>query len=159
MERLEELGAKDLYESLKFELGRADEVVQEMLKKCEHIDAALKHTSEPVENSEWIFGSECDGTTTHYILEYDGTISLHVRGILTDVPLFEQLCVIYEIGLYSQWVPFLFRISYVEANRYVYFVFLNIRICNPRRWRIVVFPLIARSATFTFVIYYIGNNI
>ena len=104
--RLEPLQYKYLYNSLNFELGRCDDEIQLMLHKCEDIDAAMKSTAEPVEDTKWIFGSEHDGTTTHYILEYDGTMSLRVKGIVTDVPLFEQLCVIYEIGLYSKWVPF-----------------------------------------------------
>ena len=106
LDRLKDSKYRELYESLMFEFGKYDDEMQQMLVKCEDIDDALRSTSEPVEGTKWIFGSVCDGITTHYFLENDGTISLHVRGILTDVPLFEQLCVIYEIGLYSKWVPF-----------------------------------------------------
>lgn len=97
---------KETTDTLKFELSKCDMIISELLGKCDEIDSAIYYTSEPVESGNWIYGSECDGVTTHYSIDDDGQMSLHVRGVMSDLPLFEQLCVIYEIGLYSQWVPF-----------------------------------------------------
>jgi hypothetical protein len=97
---------KESINTLTFELSKYGALIQELLAKSAEIDLAIQHTSEPVESGTWIYGSECDGVVTHYSIDEDGQISLHVRGVMTDLPLFEQLCVINEIGLYSKWVPF-----------------------------------------------------
>lgn len=55
----------------------------------------------------WIHGMTLLGITTCYKLdESSGMISVRLQGNVDDLPLFEQLCVIYEVDLYKDWIPF-----------------------------------------------------
>mmetsp|Transcript_9975 Transcript_9975/g.15056 ORF Transcript_9975/g.15056 Transcript_9975/m.15056 type:complete len:432 (+) Transcript_9975:90-1385(+) len=91
-------------DNIRSQLSAVKPKIDLMLKRCEDINAAYKSTSAPVDN--WRFGCEVDGITTHYMIDDDGFISLRAEGILENIPLYEQLFAIYEIGLYKTWVPF-----------------------------------------------------
>ena len=58
------------------------------------------------EQMKWVFGSRYLGVTTHYVVRPDGLLTLHVDGVVDNLPFFEQLCVINEIDLFKEWVPF-----------------------------------------------------
>jgi hypothetical protein len=53
---------------------------------------------------KWQFGSSYLGVTTHYVQRPDGLLTLHVEGIVDNLPFFEQLAVINEIDLFKEWV-------------------------------------------------------
>jgi len=57
-------------------------------------------------DASWVLGSTLFGTTTHYRLEDDGTMTLRMEGELDNLPLFEQLAVINEVDLFKEWIPF-----------------------------------------------------
>ena len=57
-------------------------------------------------DSSWILGNTLFGTTTHYKLADDGTLMLRLEGESSDLPLFEQLAVIREVDLFTEWLPF-----------------------------------------------------
>ena len=46
------------------------------------------------------------GIETFYRREEDGSLSLKLQGEVSDVPLFEQLCILREVDLYYKWSPF-----------------------------------------------------
>lgn len=55
---------------------------------------------------QWQFGSRYLGVTTHFVVRPDGLLTVHVEGVVDNLPFFEQLAVINEIDLFSEWVPF-----------------------------------------------------
>lgn len=57
-------------------------------------------------SGNWIHGSTLFGITTHYRLSPDGLIYLRMESEKEDLPLFEQLAVMYEFELYKNWIPF-----------------------------------------------------
>ena len=54
----------------------------------------------------WTIGSTAQGITTRYHVDDDGCINLRVEGELEDLPLYEQLVVIWEVALYRTWLPY-----------------------------------------------------
>lgn len=59
-----------------------------------------------VEDEDWTLSQTLFGITTSYRREDDGTLSVKLEGELTGVPLFEQLAVLREVDLYTEWAPF-----------------------------------------------------
>jgi hypothetical protein len=57
-------------------------------------------------DDDWTFASKHFGVTTYYRREDDGSLSVKLEGVLQDVPLFEQVCVLKEIDLHFKWSPF-----------------------------------------------------
>jgi len=56
------------------------------------------------------------GISTFYKMdsEGDGSIWVKLEGTLAGVPLFEQLAVVREVGLFSEWVPFCNHSTFVR---------------------------------------------
>ena len=50
-------------------------------------------------------GAVMFGTQTHYKLTDDGKIIFRVEGEHDNLPIFEQLAVIHEVGLMKDWFP------------------------------------------------------
>uniref|UniRef100_A0A7S2L8G5 START domain-containing protein n=1 Tax=Leptocylindrus danicus TaxID=163516 RepID=A0A7S2L8G5_9STRA len=59
-----------------------------------------------VEDDDWTLAQTLFGITTSYRREEDGTLSVKLEGELSGVPLFEQLAVLREVDLYTEWAPF-----------------------------------------------------
>ena len=51
-------------------------------------------------------GSTSQGITTKYYIDEEGFINLQVTGEMENLPLYEQLVVIWEVALYHVWVPY-----------------------------------------------------
>lgn len=63
--------------------------------------------NESENENRWIYGMTMLGVTTHYKVDKDnGYITVRLEGLIDDLPLFEQLCVIHEVDLFKEWVPF-----------------------------------------------------
>lgn len=58
------------------------------------------------EHDEWTVGSSQEGITTKYFVDEKGLINMKVEGEMKDLPLYEQLVVIWEVALYHLWVPY-----------------------------------------------------
>ena len=48
---------------------------------------------------EWSIGSTQEGITTKYFIDRDGFINLKVEGEMENLPLYEQLVVIWEVNV------------------------------------------------------------
>ena len=57
-------------------------------------------------NETWIHSQTSHDASTFYRRETDGTLSIKIEGRLSGASLFEQICVLREIDLYSEWAPF-----------------------------------------------------
>lgn len=56
-------------------------------------------------NADWTLAQTLFGVTTHYRREDDGSLSIKLEGEMSDVPLFEPVCVLREIDLHCTWAP------------------------------------------------------
>lgn len=79
----------DFFETL---LIRSDEMTN-TIKDCSSV------------SEDWILGWEYLNVRTYYKFEEDGLMSIRMEGI-QDIPIFEQISVLYECALYSEWIPF-----------------------------------------------------
>jgi hypothetical protein len=78
-----------------------------MLTRAGQCDKALRQCSmETSGDDRWTLGLDMFGYRTHYIVESDGIVRVRIEGSQENLPLFEQLAVIHQLQLYSQWVPF-----------------------------------------------------
>jgi hypothetical protein len=78
--------------------------IDQMLKRANgatHILHAAHNQSD-----DWILSNHHFGVDTHYKIDDDGLLLLKMEGNQHDVPLFEQLAVVYEVSLFSKWAPF-----------------------------------------------------
>jgi hypothetical protein len=80
----------------------ANEEILEMLRR-EHDARELLKIGE-VDDS-WILGATLFGVNTHYKMSGEEII-IRLEGELDDLPLFEQLAVVHEVDLFSEWIPF-----------------------------------------------------
>jgi hypothetical protein len=77
------------------------------------------------EDPDWKLSQTFQGISTWYKHDVDdGSLWVKLRGVTSDVPLFEQLVTVREVDLFSLWVPFcsksylLQRIALVELLGY-----------------------------------------
>lgn len=79
--------------------------IHKLLCRCEETKAAIDavHDTSP---DHWTLGTTMFGITTYYHVDDDGLLSVRMEGVQEDLPLFEQLAVIYEVPLFTEWVPF-----------------------------------------------------
>jgi hypothetical protein len=87
------------------ELIDGDTPLQTMRARAEKITQTLEFEHD---SDDWILGAEMFGIVTHYRKCEDDPTSIVVKieGTMNDLPVFEQLAVFYEIGLYKDWAPF-----------------------------------------------------
>jgi hypothetical protein len=117
--RFEYLIAKKEYEKLlnlmKMDRGEGDrfrqdqlkpheKLIKTMLHKCDDINLAFEACAE--EHDDWAVGSSSQGIVTKYFIDDKGFINLKVEGEMENLPLYEQLVVIWEVTLYHLWVPY-----------------------------------------------------
>jgi hypothetical protein len=57
---------------------------------------------------EWNYGMDLLGITTHYrqCPEDENSMIVKMEGVMGELPIFEQMAVIHELDLYSEWAPF-----------------------------------------------------
>jgi len=72
-------------------------------RRCRLFRAARRNLQR---DDGWVHASTHFGVSTSYRRESDGSLSIRLEGELTDVPLFEQVCVLKEVDLHYTWAPF-----------------------------------------------------
>ena len=107
LEKLKDIKNQNNYENLKErienELERNLIFFSRLVKRVEELNQIIQDTSDSLD--DWILGSELFGIKTFYRIEDDGLLSLRMEGI-QEIPIFEQLAVLYEVDLFNQWMPF-----------------------------------------------------
>lgn len=73
-------------------------------ERCEKVNSALKMIEKTNEN--WILSTNFLGVTTHYIVSEDNYLWIRMESTQHDIPLIEQLTVVYEVSLFNTWIPF-----------------------------------------------------
>jgi hypothetical protein len=71
--------------------------------RAEEIKRALHYEDE---GDDWILGNTMFGINTFYRMGSDGNMKVKLEGLMEDLPLFEQIAVMYEVELFKEWVPF-----------------------------------------------------
>ena len=79
--------------------------IEKMLRRCDEVKAAIEAVGDTTPE-HWTLGTTMFGITTYYHVDDDGLLSVRMEGVQEDLPLFEQLAVIYEVPLFHEWVPF-----------------------------------------------------
>ena len=75
------------------------------------------------EHDEWTVGSSQDGITTKYFVDEKGLINMKVEGEMKDLPLYEQLVVIWEVALYHLWVPYCSESKIIKSfGEHLYYI-------------------------------------
>jgi hypothetical protein len=59
-----------------------------------------------VDDADWTVASKSGGITTSYRREEDSSFTVKIHGGMENIPIFEQICVLKEVDLYSTWAPF-----------------------------------------------------
>jgi hypothetical protein len=92
-------------------------VIDQMLDRCTLVDQALDMVNKSNEN--WKLATNLLGVTTHYQLGDDGYLWVRMESTSHDVPLMEQLAVVYEVGLFNTWIPFCTESSLIKRLNHV----------------------------------------
>jgi hypothetical protein len=79
------------------------ERLETIVRRSEEIRKIIHDCSETLDG--WTLGSELFGISTYYRVEEDGLLSLRMEGV-QEIPVFEQLAVLYEVSLFNHWIPF-----------------------------------------------------
>ena len=66
----------------------------------------LKAKQDMDESENWTLAQTLFGISTYYRREDDDSLSIKMEGELRGLPLFEQVAVLREIDLHSNWAPF-----------------------------------------------------
>jgi hypothetical protein len=86
-------------------LKKNEIIINEMLERAHETQKALDSCAlDKSHGIDWIYVSTYLGVTTHYAIQSDGTVAVHLHGLVEDLPFFEQLAVINEIDLFKEWV-------------------------------------------------------
>ena len=75
-----------------------------MLERCKAVDHSMDLVRSS--NPDWILATSYLGVSTHYMLGDDGYLWVRMESTQADVPVLEQLAVVYEVELFKTWVPF-----------------------------------------------------
>ena len=93
-----------------------------MVERCGHVNKALALVA--ADNPDWILATNFLGVTTHYMLGDDGLLWVRMEATQSDVPVMEQMAVVYEVEWFKLWIPFcsdsrlISRISHTELIAY-----------------------------------------
>jgi hypothetical protein len=79
------------------------EKLETIVRRSEEIRKIIHDCSETLDG--WTLGSELFGISTYFRVEEDGLLSLRMEGV-QEIPIFEQLAVLYEVSLFNYWIPF-----------------------------------------------------
>ncbi len=120
--------AYELAKQLEQEIEASNEnrELLDMLKeRIQKVDETL-HEIES-NSDDWIHGLDYFGISTYYKVSSDrNLLTVKLEGIMEDLPLFEQVCVLYETDLYKLWVPFcddsvkIFTLGHAELLAYLH---------------------------------------
>lgn len=93
-----------------------------IIKRSNEIENIIEDTSQSL--FDWILGSEIFGISTYYRVDEDGYLLLRMEGI-QEIPIFEQLAVLYEVALFNQWMPFCTQSELLQqiSNKLFYFFY------------------------------------
>lgn len=88
-----------------FSTLRAHPIIQQMLERSSMVRESLHSVDE---SGDWILGAEMYGITTTYkkCEDDENAIVVKIEGTMDDLPLFEQMAVLHEVDLYTEWAPF-----------------------------------------------------
>lgn len=84
-------------------LNKNQKIFDRITQRSDEINHIIQDTSDSLDG--WVLGSEMFGISTYYRIEDDGYLSLRMEGV-QEIPIFEQLAVLYEVALFNQWMPF-----------------------------------------------------
>eukprot|EP01041_Mallomonas_annulata_P001304 gene1304-2518_t len=113
---------------------------QLMVDRVALVKPCLDISEEINEHEQWIYGVSMFGVVTHYMIQSDGSLRLRLQGSNVEAPVFEQLAVFREPGLYYKWLPFCKVGQFVDhITPLDYIIYLNVQI-----------PLLSREAAIRF---------
>jgi hypothetical protein len=93
-----------LYEQQREMIQLHHQQLTQLTERCEQVNEALALVAKS--NERWILATNMLGVTTHYLIGDDGLLWVRMESTQHDVPLLEQLAVVYEVGLFNTWIPF-----------------------------------------------------
>jgi hypothetical protein len=75
-----------------------------MTQRCAQVDHAMALVAS--ENPNWTLATDYLGVKTHYMLGDDGLLWVRMESTQCDIPVVEQLAVVYEVEWFKLWIPF-----------------------------------------------------
>ena len=93
-----------------------------LVERCGHVTNAMSLVA--AENPNWILAANYLGVTTHYMLGDDGLLWVRMEATQCDIPVMEQMAVVYEVEWFKLWIPFcsdsrlIARVSHTELVAY-----------------------------------------
>jgi len=90
-------------------------------------------SEEPPSEENWLLGANLFGTRTWYKEADSGLISVLIRGNQKEIPIFEQLCVVHEVDMWNEFVPFCVQselVSNVGHAELVAYVNLSVKLIS-----------------------------
>lgn len=81
-------------------------IIDIAIERAKAIDIAIDEAADNSITTNWIDGGTMFGCHTFYYIDEKNLLTVRLEGILDDFPIFEQLCVIHEVDLFQEWVPF-----------------------------------------------------
>lgn len=75
-----------------------------MVERCAHVDKAMSLVAS--ENPDWTLATDYLGVRTHYMLTDDGLLWVRMESTQCDIPVMEQMAVVYEVEWFKRWIPF-----------------------------------------------------
>jgi len=81
-------------------------IIDIAIERAEAIDIAIDEAADNSITTNWLDGGTMFGCHIFYNIDEKNLLTVRLEGILDDFPIFEQLCVIHEIDLFQEWVPF-----------------------------------------------------
>lgn len=108
------LAAKEAYDKImenpdqcikEAELMRVHEKkIATMTARCAQVDHAMDLVAS--QNPNWTLATNYLGVTTHYMLGDDGLLWVRMESTQSDIPVVEQMAVVYEVEWFKLWIPF-----------------------------------------------------
>lgn len=79
------------------------QIFHELTVRYHEIDQTIVECTSS--HDQWTLGSDRFGVPTYYRVDDDGLLCVRLEGT-QETPIFEQMAVLYEVALHSEWVPF-----------------------------------------------------
>ncbi len=104
----ESVDKNEFFYDLQKKLSQNKDKISQMIERVDRTNGAIREASgDALEGrGDWTLGSELFNVLTYYKLEDDGLLSVRMETDQDDVSIFEQLAVLYEVNLYTEWIPF-----------------------------------------------------
>lgn len=78
------------------------ELFKTLIERSDKVNSSLVDLRE---SGDWLKGGQNSSVTSYYRIDSDGFLSLKLVGCQQNVPIFEQILVMYEVDFYKDWVP------------------------------------------------------